>query len=66
MKPLYQARDRIEAQLLKDFLAGYHIVENGLNRSFRFAGIVVPKENKKRTGGEQSGCSNSSTRRTDR
>lgn len=25
MKPLYQARDRIEAQLLKDFLAGYHI-----------------------------------------
>jgi hypothetical protein len=25
LKPLYQARDRIEAQLLKDFLGGYHI-----------------------------------------
>jgi hypothetical protein len=25
MKELYQARDRFEAQLLKDFLAGYHI-----------------------------------------
>ncbi|HHH39691.1 MAG TPA: DUF2007 domain-containing protein [Sedimenticola sp.] len=25
MKTVYQARDRIEAQLLKDYLAGYHI-----------------------------------------
>jgi hypothetical protein len=25
MKKLYQARDRIEAQLLKDFLASHHI-----------------------------------------
>jgi len=25
MKELYQARDPVEAQLLKDFLASYHI-----------------------------------------